>query len=707
MNHYPQLKLFSPRLVQALVYLCDQDNFVTVDQVATTLKTSTRTLFRELKDINDILSLHHLELITKPKVGIFLSGHQKQAFKSLLLQLSTYQKSLSKEERRLILLAELLKNQSLQKLIVYAHQFDVSEATISNDIDAIEPNLEAYRLKLIRKPGSNLTLEGDEESIRKAISEFIHDHIEEEALIDLLNNFRHNDIEEHFSKQGPDSIINVVDQEILWKVISVLKEQDSIWVHRLAQNSYIGLILHLTIAIERMRNQEAITIDPRLYQELHLDPMFQRARELSKHLEEAFAIEFPLEEIAYISMHLKGARLTQLDTHQADGEQNIQQDSLLKLVEELIEHFEVITQKRLKQDDILVQGLISHFRPALSRLYYQLEIRNPLLEQIKTQYATIFENTQKAISAMSDERIASFNENEVGFISMHFGASLERASARLARGLKLAVICSSGIGVSSLLASRLRRLLDDNISVHPRSLLDAKHLEAEGFEIIVSTIDYVESDLPILIVNPLLSDEDLATLRVLINQQLRNEPKIKLETSDEFMDYLSETIYLSQQLENLYRHFDIMHLEDSCEKDKLFELATQGIANDAQSHEGILDAIHTREKLGSVLMKEEGFVLIHAQTEWVSEAKFRIIRPMHTNFSCYAEAKIDLMVLLLVPQEARPSLRRIMSHLSAALIENDEYLLALKQADIKVCQDQLVQILKHPMNDWFKKGNKL
>jgi mannitol operon transcriptional antiterminator len=707
MSYHPQLKLFSPRLVQALIYLCDQEGFTTVEQVAVNLGTSTRTLFRELKDINDVLSMHKLELITKPKVGIYLSGSQKQAFKSLLLQLSTYHKMLSKEERRLILLAELLKNQSLQKLIVYAHQFDVSEATISNDIDAIVPHLEKYRLNLIRKPGSNLVLEGDEELIRKAISEFIHDHIEEEDLIDLLNNYRHNDIEEHFSRQGPDSIINVVNKDILWKVISVLKEQDSIWVHRLAQNSYIGLILHLTIAIERMRNEDAITIDQDLYHELHKDPMFQRARDLSKHLEQAFDIEFPLEEIAYISMHLKGARLTQLDNQQSQDERIITQERLLNLVEELIEHFEAITKIRLKQDDILIQGLMSHFRPALSRLYYQLDIRNPLLNQIKQQYLTIFENTQKAISAMSDQRIAGFNDNEVGFISMHFGAAMERASARLARSLKLAVICSSGIGVSSLLASRLRRMLDDNISVHPRSVQDAKRLEAEGFEIIVSTIDYVESGLPIVLVNPLLSDEDLTELRRLINQQLKSEAPRKPEESDVFVDYLQETIYISQQVESLYRRFDVVYLEDDVKFNDLITQATIGLTDDPQVHQGVIEALHEREKLGSVVMKEEGFALFHAQSEWITDAKIRIIRPTQTQFICFDHAHIQLIVLLLVPIEARASLRQLMSHISAALIENEEYLHALKHEDISVCQNHLVQILKIPMIDWFKKGNKL
>jgi transcriptional antiterminator len=60
-------------------------------------------------------------------------------FKSLLLQISANQGMLDKDERQQVLLAELLKNKGLQKLITYAHQFQVSEATISNDINSLEP----------------------------------------------------------------------------------------------------------------------------------------------------------------------------------------------------------------------------------------------------------------------------------------------------------------------------------------------------------------------------------------------------------------------------------------------------------------------------------------------------------------------------------------------------------------------------------------
>jgi len=467
-----QLTFLSPRLIQCLIVLCNTDGFMTVNSLAEKVKTSKRTLFRELKDINTILKPYPVSVITRPKYGIKLECDQdeKLHFKSILLQISANQNNLSKEDRQTVLLAEILKNKSLQKLVVYANEFGVSEATISNDIDGLEPILNGYGLNLIRKPGSNLCIEGSEEAIRKAIRDFVYQHMEEEKLVRLLNQQMPWDIENYFKNQGPDSILNVLNKEILWQVIAILKENDSTWIHRLAQNSYIGLILHLTIAIERMVKQDPITIDPNLLVQLKKDQMFEKAKELSEYFEDEFNLVFPTEEIAYISMHLKGARLLHIDVIDPIEEEGaIQTVELQRLVNQLVDQFERVSHIKVKSDEILVHGLMTHLRPALTRLHYNLEIRNPLLNQIKTQYSIVYNQCFEACKNTEDKRIRGLNENEIGFIAMHFGAALERVKQNEPnRPVKLAVLCASGIGISSLLASRIKRSLKNSIVVIPR-----------------------------------------------------------------------------------------------------------------------------------------------------------------------------------------------------------------------------------------------
>ena len=702
-----QLTFLSPRLIQCLIVLCNTDGFMTVHDLAEKVKTSKRTLFRELKDINTILKSYPVKVITRPKYGIKLEceTEEKLHFKSLLLQISANQNNLSKEDRQTVLLAEILKNKSLQKLIVYANEFSVSEATISNDIDGLEPILNNYGLSLVRKPGSNLSIEGSEEAIRKAIRDFVYQHMEEEKLVRLLNQQMPWDIEDYFKNQGPDSILNVLNKEILWQVIAILKENDSTWIHRLAQNSYIGLILHLTIAIERMVKQDPITIDPSLLEQLRKDPMFEKAKELAEYFEDEFDLVFPTEEIAYISMHLKGARLLHIDVIDPIEEEGaIQTVELQRLVNQLIDQFEKVSRVKVKNDEILVHGLMTHLRPALTRLHYNLEIRNPLLNQIKTQYTSVYNQSSEACKNTLDKRISSLNENEIGFIAMHFGAALERIKQNEPnRPVKLAVLCASGIGISSLLASRIKRSLKDSIVVIPRSHLDLQQIKNENFDLIVSTMEIEDIGLPYVIVNPLLSDTDLERIHQAVNS-ITSTPELSEPTNEiNLYQSLHASAILSESILNLVDQIEVIQLSSDITRKGIIEKVSHYLGHDSESRKQIQKDILQRESIGSVVMDEENFALYHAQTNAVRLPRMLVFRPNKEVFNAYDSKTVHLIVALLIPENSFRELNYWMSHLSSALIEDDAYRLAIFSEDKTVIQKEVLRILKGPIKDWYRK----
>ena len=106
-----RLAILSPRLLRCLSLLADNTSFVTVTTLAETCKTSKRTLFRELKDINEILRPYHVSLVSKTGYGIKLEGEDdnRLRFKSLILQAGSRNSTVLKDERQMFLLSELLK----------------------------------------------------------------------------------------------------------------------------------------------------------------------------------------------------------------------------------------------------------------------------------------------------------------------------------------------------------------------------------------------------------------------------------------------------------------------------------------------------------------------------------------------------------------------------------------------------------------------
>ena len=700
-----RLAILSPRMIQALAILSDSDAYLTVSELALLVKTSKRTLFREMKDINGILRPYQLQLNSKTGLGVKLDGSvdDRLHFKSLLLQISANQGMLDKDERQQVLLAELLKNKGLQKLITYAHQFQVSEATISNDINNLEPLLNDYHLTLVRKPGNNLTCEGSEEDFRKAITDFIYQHIEEDKFSRLISSRNTPwDIEDYFRHQGPDSILSVLNKEILWQVIQVLKDNDNVWIHRLAQNSYIGLILHLTIAIERMRHHDPILISDELLGRLRKDPMFERAKELAEHFEDEFDLTFPHEELAYITMHLKGARLLHIEEQTASElEDVVSPYELQRLVYQLVDHFEAVTHSSVKQDDLLISGLITHLRPALTRIKYNLQIRNPLLKQIQTQYPDVYRQTLIATQRLGQQQHLVFNDDEVAYLALHFGAALERLTQNVPRRvINVAVLCASGIGISALLASRIKRLFKDDITIVPRSQVDLDQLHRENFDLLISTMELGPTPLPVIQVNPLLSDADIETIKsqVYALSQLPRRHETNTVTPTDHIQAIRD---VSSALSALIDGIDSIAVKPDLSKDQLISLAGYRIGKNERQGKQIVHDLHEREALGAVILEEDGFMLFHAKSSGVTHPVMMVFRPEAGVFTHLDASNIHVVVILLIPPDVHPELHRLMSVLSASLLEDESYKAAVFGEDKHRLKQEVKRRVSVPFNAWI------
>lgn len=702
------LQVLSGRVIQALGILSDREDFITVNQLADQLKISKRTLFRELKDIDLFIEPFGVQLISKTGLGIKLeaSSDNLAQFKRQLIEVGLQQSDFSREDRQTVLLAELLKNQQLDKFIVYANQFGVSEATISHDINALEPQLAKYQLSLVRKPGMNLSLEGDEESKRKAIRDFIYNHFEESKFSVLLNTQSPFDIESYFENQGPDSILQILNKDVLWEVIHVLKENDFFWVNRLAQNAYVGLILHLTIAIERMFNHEGIDMDQALLEKLKEDPMFQRAKDLSEYFEDEFNIDFPDEEVAYISMHLKGARLLHVGDEISDIEDPeltlpVMQHFIMRLIYEYEKHTDI----KLQDDDLLINGLLTHLRPALTRVKYKMEIRNPLLNQIKQQYPEVFEISKLSVENLKHPQFDQLNDDEIAFIAMHFGAALERQKQNeKRRSLNVAVVCASGIGISSLLASRLKSHFKDSIKVEARSQLDQKALHSQQYDFIVSTMDNLQSDVPLIHVNPLLSNDDIDKIQTLINQIsvhkiIEEEPKEEIAWHTK----LSLIAEMTSQLDALINHIELYKMDCDLSHSELIEAISEKISINTEKQKLITQDLLKREAIGDVVLDEEKIALFHARSSALDHATMLVVRSKEKAFTAFKEEGIKTILVLLVPSTAVMELNRWISRLSAAMIEDEDYLLALHSKTKDEIKFEVVKLLEDTYKDWMRR----
>jgi activator of the mannose operon, transcriptional antiterminator len=99
------------------------------------------------------------------------------------------------------------------------------------------------------------------------------------------------------------------------------------------------------------------------------------------------------------------------------------------------------------------------------------------------------------------------SDDEVAYLTLYIQTTLEKFSACK----KIIIVCSSGVGTSQLLASRINRAFPEweIVDIVPGSQLSAT-LGIKNCDLIVSTIKLEGVELPIAYVSALFSKKDIA-----------------------------------------------------------------------------------------------------------------------------------------------------------------------------------------------------
>ena len=110
-------------------------NPVTISAISEKLNLSSRTILREMPDIERWLSENNFKFIRKPGVGLILEESLENQKKILeLLDVESVKKVYSKEQRRKFLLGELLATKEPRKSFYFTSKFKISYTKKYNNI---------------------------------------------------------------------------------------------------------------------------------------------------------------------------------------------------------------------------------------------------------------------------------------------------------------------------------------------------------------------------------------------------------------------------------------------------------------------------------------------------------------------------------------------------------------------------------------------
>jgi mannitol operon transcriptional antiterminator len=256
------------------------------------------------------------------------------------------------EERRDRLILELLKQEEPQKIYYYSSILKVSNGTISNDLDNIEKWFSKNNIALIRKSGFGIYLDYREEDYRKACMNYVYKNSEDPLK----------------------KLSNLIQPDIINKVITSIKQLKNDRLDELAESSYLEIIIYLSIMINRtLVGKKNTEIKDLKLEEKNIKD-YELALELISLLSRQFSIKCNTTDIIYLYMYIKSAKLQHINESEdiLDTESNIR-----SMIYEMIQNYDSVIAYQLKQDTDLIRGLIAHIRPTIFRLKHGIEIQNP------------------------------------------------------------------------------------------------------------------------------------------------------------------------------------------------------------------------------------------------------------------------------------------------------------------------------------------
>ncbi|GAA0322611.1 mannitol operon transcriptional activator MtlR [Bacillus carboniphilus] len=690
----------SARERKILEHLLSKREEVTVKDIANELDVSPRTVHRDLKGVEEILKENGLTLNKKSGIGIQVAGSDENREKLTLFLFHLSHNEYTPEERQTIILSTLLDTKEPIKLVSLANDLNVTIATVSNDLNKIEEKIVPYGLHLVRKRGYGVEISGGESAKRKAMSKLIMENVDEFELISILK-------ESIQRKASPpddtatDRLLGLVDKK---KLLVIEKQIDRIkheLPYEIADSSYIGLVVHLALAIERIQQGEEIRFEEEYLKNLKQSKEFEVARKIVDGLEEVFRIRISYGEIGYITMHLLGAKL-RTDQDELLEDTSIQVGvSAQKLIRFVSNKIDVDLTKHVS----LFQGLVAHLRPAIYRMKQNMGISNPLLSRIEQDYGELFLIIEEGVrEVFPDIHVPS---EEVGYLVMHFASAL--INRREENSQTVLVVCSTGIGTSKILSTKLKQEISGLKTINA-SLFDLNKLNLEDYDTIISTVPLKNLDQNYIVVSPLLPVDDVEKIkRSLMAPKPFQQKKKETEAANPFdtigllaefekVHHFSKAIYTVLKGFSVYNTpVEYRSIENALEYISGL-LKERGIVDNEKT---VLAELLKREELGGLGIPGTTLALYHARSDSVIEPSFtisRLQRPQQVPSMDGTSIEIHTILLLLAPREPGVETLEVLSGISSLIIR-DESIIQLFQSG---SEEELGMLLGKELRDIYK-----
>lgn len=648
---------------------------IDIDNIAKLNNVSPRTIYRDINKITSAISNFELDLIRENN-RYFISGKQENLLE-LKYNLLNMRYELGPDERKKLILAELLISKEPIKLEYFARKFNLTPPAISYYLKDIEEWLKEDNVSILSRPGVGVKIKGSEDNIRRATANFIYENISIDLILDYINGGYEDNTSFIKSKEG--KLVELLDLDTITQIEKAIIKLQKQYNYPIMDKVYVNLTIHIALAIKRIKTGEKIILEESRLKKLEKTMEFKLATTLADYIEEYIDIVLPKDEIGYITMHLLGIDY-----------ENIKDEEYLELIQEIVNITIKEASKTLhmdfKNDEILINGLTNHYMYAIYRIKSGFKIRNPILNEIKNKYGRLFDRTADILKNVENKINVHIPEDEIGFIAIHLGAAIERFKKNY-KIYNIVVVCASGIGTSQMLLSKLKNIPQFNI-IKVCSLTELE--EATNFyeiDLIISTIPLSNCPIKNVMVTPLLLERDLKKIREALD--MKEILDIPLDDNEVSLigrqNKLRNIAIYGANIMNILENISMITVNSTKDNGIIFELIDIHYKEKRiieTNRDRIFKTLIKRNLVAPIILPNKKFVLYHCATEYVDDilitvGKFK--KPIIMKNILGKKERIFTAFLMVAPDEKECV--ETLGDLSSSIIEDDWFVEELNRSN--------------------------
>lgn len=463
---------------------------VTIKQLESKTKCSRRQINYDINKINNWLKEQKLPpIINKRGYGLIVPDQVKEIVVKKLPQVKKIDYIPSNEEKICIILIQTFIRSDFLSVNHLIDALKMSRNTVLSQIKKSNEFAIQYGVQIKYNRQIGYHLEGNEIDKRSLMIKCIF------LLLQQTNGM--NILAAIYNEEKREKPFFVVYEEIYKRIHQIEHKLNVSFV----EEKMNELVAFLVLLFVRICVKRHIELPIEIKETIRVSHVFEAVKIVTEDID-IFVSE---EELTYISMQLLGLNVRYYD-------ENTHHENIMiikNLTEEIILDFEQQACVEFINRDQVRQSLYTHLKPAYYRMLFKIPISNPYLNKIKDEHFDLFILVKKSLEKLERLVKQPISEDEVAYITLHFGSFLEAQGSKPIKRKRGIIVCPNGIGTSYMLKKQIEKLVPEIDILNIISLREYDYSKEYEFDLVFSTV-FIQTTKPLIIVNPILTALDKA-----------------------------------------------------------------------------------------------------------------------------------------------------------------------------------------------------